>query len=108
MVDTTKPYLDAENNMNKRVKIKEKLTNNRYRNSSKTRYMGYLYYHGSSILIDSPTNRYVDIHRVRRVKNINYLSEEGIPYYILSWDNCSQYFSNDAYAKSFDNLMKEP
>ena len=70
--------------------------------------MGYLYYHGCSILIDLPTNKQVDIHGVGRVKNSNYSSEEGITHYVLSWIICTQYFTNDIYAESFDNLKKEP
>ena len=41
------------------------------------------------------------------MKNGHYSSEEGIPHCVLSWDSYSQYFTNDIYAKSFDNLKKE-
>ena len=89
MFDAEKSYSDAETNMNERVKIKKDFTFNRHRNAFNTRYMGYLYYHGCFILIDSPTNNQVDIHGVGRVKNSNCLSKEGIPYYVLSQDSCT-------------------
>ena len=42
-----------------------------------------------------------------RGENSNYLSEEGIPYCVLSWDNYTQYFNNDVYAKPFHKFRKD-
>ena len=68
--------------------------------------MGYLYYHGCSILIDSSTNKLVYIHGVGRVQNSDYSSGEAIPHCVFSQDSFTWYSSNDVYAKPFHNLKK--
>ena len=88
--------------------MQEYLTINWDINSSNIMYISYLYCHGYSILINSTTNKQVNIHGVGRVEKNNYLSEEGIPQYVLSQQSCSQYFTNNVCGKLFDNLKKEP
>ena len=63
-----KSYSDAGTNVNKRVKVQKDPSVNQHRNSFNTRYIYYLYYYGCSILIDSPTNRQMDINGVGRIK----------------------------------------
>ena len=88
MFCTKKFYSDTETNANKSVKA-QKLAVSSHRSFYNTRYKGYFYYHGCSILILSLTNRQVGIHGVGRVRNINYLSKEGIPNFELSENSCS-------------------
>ena len=73
MIDKVTSSSGYESNVNERKKRKHLIVN-QLNYSSATRYLGYLYYHGCYLLIDSSTNRQVDIHEVGRVTNANYLS----------------------------------
>ena len=101
-------YSVDKSNMKKRHKKKTKLNADALQNSSNTRYLGYLYFHGCYLLIDSPTNKAVDIHGVGRVTNKKYKQEVGIPHCVLSRDSCSRYKKNNVLARSFQELKDQP
>ena len=90
MVDEIKLYTVDGISVNERTNNKKQLTVNEGIISSPTRYLSYLYYHKCYLLIDSLTNKQVDLYGVRRVTNKNYLSEVEIPHFVLSGEICSQ------------------